>query len=109
MILEITGSKEIGLQFDGSVFFPFLNEGFSFTTLQALRKTLRKFDRLQRAETSFARMSALSYKNFPENLSSPAVLELLISCMIFKTCFSVVPTRQKSVVIAKKSNTELLI
>ena len=99
--LKITGSKEIGLQFDGSVFLPLLNIGFSFVTLQAFRKTPREIDRLQRAETGFAKMSVPSFKNLPESLSTPAALELLISCMIFKTCFSVVPTRKKSAVIAK--------
>ena len=101
MILEITQSKEIGLWFDGSVFLPFLNIGFSFATLQALGKTPREIDRLQRAEAGFARTSAPSFKNYPERLSIRAALELLISCMIFKTCFSVVLTRQKSAVIAK--------
>ena len=46
MIVEITGSKEIGLQFDRSVFFPFLNIGFSFATLQAFRKTPRQIAKL---------------------------------------------------------------
>ena len=58
MILEITGSKEIDLQFDGSVLLPFLNIGFSLVILQALGKTPREIDWLQRAETGFARMSA---------------------------------------------------
>ena len=101
MILEITGSKKIGLWFDGLVFLPFLNIGVSFTTLQALGNTPREIDRLQRAETGLARMSAPSFKNLPESLSIPAASELLISCMISKTYFSVVSTRQKSVVIAK--------
>ena len=78
-----------------------MNIGFSFATLQALGKTPREIDRSQRAETGFARMSAPSFKDFPESLSLQVALELLISCMIFKTCFSVVPTRQKSAVIAK--------
>ena len=43
------------------VFFPFLNIGFSFATLQAFGKTPR------------------------ESLSIQAALELLIFCMIFKT------------------------
>ena len=58
MILEITGSKEIDLQFDGSVLLPFLNIGFSLVILQALGKTPHEIDWLQRAETGFARMSA---------------------------------------------------
>ena len=44
MILEITGSKEIDLQFDGSVLLPFLNIGFSLVILQALGKTPREID-----------------------------------------------------------------
>ena len=103
MVLEITGSKEIDLWFDESVFFPFMNIGFSFATLQALGKAPRETDTLQRTEIGFARMSSPYFKSFLESLSTLAVLELLISCMIFKTCFSVVPTRQKSAVIAKLS------
>ena len=53
MILEITESKEIGLQFDRSVFFLFLNIGFSFATLQAYRKTPRQIAKLQSMETGF--------------------------------------------------------
>ena len=96
-------SKEISLQFDGSVFLPFLNIGFSFTTLQALEKTPHEIDTLQRAESGFGRMSAPSFKNLPGGLSTPAASELLISFynLCFKTCVSVVPTRQKSAVIAK--------
>ena len=44
-----------------------MNIGFSFATLQALGKTPREIDRLQRAETGFARMSAPSFKNLPES------------------------------------------
>ena len=99
MILRITGSKEIGQWFDGSVFLPFFN--FSFGTFRALGKTPREIDRLQREESGFARMSAASFKNLPKSSPAPAALELLISWMIFKTCFSVVPTRQKSTVISR--------
>ena len=101
MILEITGSTEIGLTFNGPVFLPFLNKGFSFATLQVLGKTPREIDRLQRPETGFGRMSAPSFKNLPESLPTPVDLVLLISCMIYKICVSIVPTRQKSAVIAK--------
>ena len=45
MMLEITGSMEISLQVDGSVFLLFLNIGFSFATLQAFGKTLQDTDR----------------------------------------------------------------
>ena len=41
MMLEITGSTEISLQFDGSVSLLSSNIGFSFATLQAFGKTLQ--------------------------------------------------------------------
>ena len=53
--------------------------GFSFETLEALGKTPRETDSLQRAETGFAGMSAPSFKNFPESLSTAAALEILMS------------------------------
>ena len=66
MMLEITGSTEISLQFDGSVSLLFLNIGFSFATLQTFGKNLQDTDRQQRAEIGFARMSAQSFKTFPK-------------------------------------------
>ena len=78
-----------------------MNIGFSFATLQAFGKAPGEIDRLQSVETGFVRISTPSLKNLPQRLSIPAVLELSISYMIFKTFFSVVPTRQKSAVIAK--------
>ena len=44
-MLEITGSTEISLQFDGSVSLFLLNIGFSFATLQVFGKTLQDTDR----------------------------------------------------------------
>ena len=78
---------EVKKSVGGSVFFPFWNIGFIFATLLALGKTPQEIDRLQRAETGFARMSAPSHKNLSKSLSTLAALELLISCMIFRTCF----------------------
>ena len=100
--LEIIWSGKIGLYIDGSVFFPVLNIGFSFVTMQAFKKGTRKIDRLQSAETGFAKMSAPSFENLPESLPTPVALERPISCMIFKTIFSVVRTRKMSTVIAKQ-------
>ena len=77
---------------------PFLSIDFSFATLKALGKTPWEIDNFQGEET---RMLVQFFINLPESLSSPATLELLISCMTFKTCFSVVPTRDKSAVIPK--------
>ena len=78
-----------------------MNIGLSFATSQALGKTPREIDRLQRAETDFATMSAPFFSNLPKSLSAAAALELLISRIIFKTYFLVVPIRQKSVVVEK--------
>ena len=47
--------------------FPFLNIGFSFATWQVFGKTPREIDRLQRAETGFAKMSAPSFKKLPDS------------------------------------------
>ena len=76
MIFEIDGSNEIGLQLEGSVFFPFLKIDFSFATLQALGKTPCEIERLQSAEMDFANMLAPSFKNLPENLSTMAARKL---------------------------------
>ena len=45
---------------------------------------------------SFAYMLAPSFKNLPESLSTPAVLELSIFVIIFKTFSSEVLLKQKS-------------
>ena len=52
--------------FQFSFFFPILNIGFSFGTLQALGKTPQEIDRLQIVETGFAKMSEPSFKNVLE-------------------------------------------
>ena len=61
---------------DWSVLLPFLDIGFSFSTLKAFGKTLQEIYRLQRAETGFAKMSGTSFKNLPKSLSTPVALEL---------------------------------
>ena len=77
------------------LFLKFFNIGFSFATLQAFGKTPPEINSLQSTKTGFAKMWPPSVKNLPKNLSTPAALELSISCMIFETVFSVVPKRQK--------------
>ena len=77
-----------------------MNIGFSFATFKAFVKNPQKIDRLQSAETDFVKMSAPSFKNIPQSLSTQA-LELLISFMIFKTFLSIVTTKQKTVAIVK--------
>ena len=76
MVFEIDGSNEIGLRLEGSVFFPFLKISFSFATLQALGKTPCEIERLQSAEMDFTDMLSPSFKNLPENVSTPAAREL---------------------------------
>ena len=56
MIFEIDKSNEIGQYLQGSVFFPILEIGFSFATLQAFGKTPCEIERLKSAEMSFANM-----------------------------------------------------
>lgn len=48
--------------------FSSLYIGLSFVSLQAFRKSIWENDRLERAETGFAKMSASSFKNLPESL-----------------------------------------
>ena len=79
------------------MFFSFLNIGFSFATFKAFVKNPQKIDS---AETGFAKMSAPSFKNLPQSLSTQA-LEILMSFMIFKTFLSIVTTKQKTVSIVK--------
>lgn len=76
--LEIIWSGKIGLYIDGSVFFPVLNIGFSFATMQAFKKAPREIDRLQSAETGFAKMSAPSFKNVPKTFVKVFLLALLL-------------------------------
>ena len=57
----------------------------SFATLQALGKALEVIDRLQISLRGFARISAPSFKNFPERLSMPAAFEMSMFCIILKT------------------------
>ena len=88
--LQMIGSKEIGLQLKGSVFFPFLWKGFSFATLQASGKTPRDIDKLHISHIGIDKILAASHKNFSESLFLPAALAILIFKIIFKTLFSVV-------------------
>ena len=81
-------------------FLSILNMGFSFTTSQAFGKTLQEINRLQSAETSFAKLPPPSFITLLKHCShfhliAPAALELLISCMIFKTFFFNKPDKTK--------------
>ena len=66
-------------------FLLFLKIGLSFATLQAFGKALEVIDRLQISLRGFARISAPSFKNFPERLSMPAAFEMPIFRIILKT------------------------
>ena len=66
-------------------FLLFLKIGLSFATLQAFGKALEVIDRLQISLRGFARISALSFKNFPKTLSMPAAFEMSVFCIILKT------------------------
>ena len=50
--------------------------------MQAFKKAPQEIDRLQSAETGFAKMSAPSFENLPESLPTPVALERPISCMV---------------------------
>ena len=101
MTFKIDVSKEIGLQLEESVLFPFLKIGFSFVTLEAIGKTPCEIERFQSAEMGFANMFAPSSKNLPESLSTPAALELSIFVIIFKTFSLETLRKQKSFEIVK--------
>ena len=68
-------------------FCPFWKIGFNFATRQEFGKTPCEIERLQSAEMGFANMLAPSFKNLPENSSTPAALGLSIVVFIFKFFF----------------------
>ena len=74
---------------------PFLKLGLRSAVLQAFEKVLKVIDRLQISRRGLARISAPSFKNFPERLSMPAAFEILIFCIIIKTSSSEVSLRWK--------------
>ena len=62
-------SREIGMYLEGSAFFPFLQRGFSFATLQASGKIPRDIDKLLISEIGLDKTSvqgtwAFSRKRF---------------------------------------------
>ena len=70
--METKGSKDIGRQFLGSVFKPFLNSGFNFAILQSDGNIEYFIDKLQIWEMGLAKTVAPSFKNLPDRLSRPA-------------------------------------
>ena len=52
---------------------------------QTFGKALLLIDRLEISLRCFARISAPSFKNFPDRLSMPAAFEMSIFCIILKT------------------------
>ena len=67
----MTGSKEIVLWLLGSVFFPFLQIGFSFATFEASGKIPWDIDMVQVSDIGPDEISGPSCKKRPENLSMP--------------------------------------
>ena len=70
-------SRNIDLQFDWSVFQPFLNSGFNFAILQASGKLPNVMERLHDSLMGFDKIHAPSFKDFPEIWSIPAAFVTL--------------------------------
>ena len=81
----------MGLKFSGLVLDRFLYNGFNLAILQSLGKSPEEMGMLH----IFARISAPSFKNFPEILSIPADFEMSINCKTSKNFFSIVKFRLK--------------
>ena len=75
IIFESCGSKEIGRQFLGSSFDPFLKSGFSFACLEPSGNFDRRIERLHNSVIGLARAVAPSLRNFPAISSRPVAFE----------------------------------
>ena len=74
IIFEIKGSGDMGRQFFGSVFEPFLNNGFNSAILQSFGNVEYFIDRLKIWERGLAKIVAPSFENLSDRLSKPAAL-----------------------------------
>ena len=84
IILEISGSSEVGLKFFGSVLRPFLCKGLIFATLHLSGKQASLMERLQILAIGVQSTFEPSLKNLPARSSTPVALLVLNSFNIFR-------------------------
>ena len=84
IILEISGSSEVGLKFFGSVLRPFLYKGLIFATFHLSGKEASLMERLQILATGVQSISEPSLRNHPARLSTSVALLVLNSFNIFR-------------------------
>ena len=90
MILEIKGSSDIVLEFEGLVLGPFLNKGLNFAILQESGKLPNLTDRLHSSLKGFNKTQEPSFRKRPERSSIPAALRTFVLLKIFSMSISVV-------------------
>ena len=84
IILELSGSSEMGLKFFGSVLRPFLCKGLIFATLHLSGKQASLMERLQILAIGVQSTFEPSLKNLPARSSTPVALLVLNSFNIFR-------------------------
>ena len=89
MILEIKGSSDTVLEFEGLVLGPFLNKGLNFAILQESGKLPNLIDGLHSSLMGFDETCEASFRKRPER-SIPAALRTFVLLKIFPMSISVV-------------------
>ena len=72
--LDLSGRREIGRWFLGSVLKPFLKSGFNFAIFQASGNLPEEIDRLYSCVIGVAKNEAPSFRKIPERSSMPGAL-----------------------------------
>ena len=90
MILEIKGSSDTVLEFEGLVLGPFLNKGLNFAILQELGKLPNLIDGLHSSLNGFNKTQEPSFRKRPERSSILAALRTFVLLQIFSMSISVV-------------------
>ena len=99
MILEIKGSSDIRLQFEGLVLNSFLNKGFKFAILKGSRKLPNLIERLQSSLIDKTREP--SFRKRPKRSSVPAALRTFVLLKIFFISIYVVYVKWKATIWIK--------
>ena len=96
MILEIKGSSDTVLEFEGLVLGPFLNKGLNFAILQESGKLPNLIDGLHSSIIGFDKNCDPSFRIRSERLSIPAALWMFVLLKIFSMTISVVYVKWKA-------------
>ena len=80
--IKISGTREMGLKFFGSVLRPFLYKGLMFATLHLYGKEARLLEKIQILAMVVQSIFEPSLWNLPTRLSTPVALLVLNSCNI---------------------------